>query len=282
MPQGNGTSAPVNVFTGGANFRQVGYMRKTILVSVAALALMAAPALAQGEHHDHGGGGGGDAPHASGGGNGGGAPHTSGGGNGGGATHTSGGGGAPGGAPHAMTQRHPDRNPDHGNMGGGAGQSHQTSAPAMSAPSQGNSAMMMQGGGEHHGDRGNGNRGGGNNNFNNNNNNNNAMRGPGHNFGGNDRQRAANFDSFHRNFTAPHRYRAPHYRRPEGWYAHRWTYGERLPPAFFIRDYWLSDYFDFGLVAPPYGATWVRYGSDALLIDEETGEVIQVAYGVFY
>jgi Ni/Co efflux regulator RcnB len=265
MPQGNGTIAPANVFTGGANFRQVGFMRKTILVSAAALALMAAPAFAQNEHHEHGGGGGGEAPHASGGGNGGGAPHASGG----------------GGAPHAMTQSHPDRNPDHGNMGG-AGPSHQTSAPAVSGHSQGSSAMMMQGGGEHHGDRGNGNHGGGNNN--NNNNNNNVMHGPSHNYGqgGGNRPHVTNFNSYHRNFTAPHRYRGPAYHRPQGWYAHRWTYGERLPPAFFMRDYWLSDYFDFGLVAPPYGATWVRYGSDALLIDEETGEVIQVAYGIFY
>jgi Ni/Co efflux regulator RcnB len=147
---------------------------------------------------------------------------------------------------------------------------------------------MMQGGGDHHGNRGNDNHAGGMagpNNNNNNNNNNGGMRGPSHNngqMGGGQRPRVTNFNSYHRNFTAPRRYRAPAYRRPQGWYAHRWTFGERLPPAFFIRDYWLNDYLDFGLVTPPYGTVWVRNGSDALLIDEESGEVIQVAYGVFY
>jgi Ni/Co efflux regulator RcnB len=30
------------------------------------------------------------------------------------------------------------------------------------------------------------------------------------------------------------------------------------------------------------GTVWVRYGDDALLIDQYTGEVIQVAYGIFW
>ena len=36
------------------------------------------------------------------------------------------------------------------------------------------------------------------------------------------------------------------------------------------------------LIAPPYGAIWVRVGDDALLIDQYTGEIIEVDYGVFY
>jgi Ni/Co efflux regulator RcnB len=99
---------------------------------------------------------------------------------------------------------------------------------------------------------------------------------------GRDRPRVRNFDSYHRNFRSARRYHGRPYHRPRGWYAHRWTFGERLPPAFFVRDYWINDYFDFGLVPPPYGTVWVRYGDDALLIDESTGEVIQVAYNVFY
>ncbi len=51
---------------------------------------------------------------------------------------------------------------------------------------------------------------------------------------------------------------------------------------YFVRDYWLDNYEDFGLMDPPDGYTWVRYGPDALLIDEDTGEVVQVVYGVFY
>ena len=33
---------------------------------------------------------------------------------------------------------------------------------------------------------------------------------------------------------------------------------------------------------PMPGTVWVRYGDDALLIDRYTGEVIQVAYGIFW
>ena len=38
----------------------------------------------------------------------------------------------------------------------------------------------------------------------------------------------------------------------------------------------------YGLPAPPYGAVWVRVGNDALLVDEDSDEVITVEYSVFY
>jgi Ni/Co efflux regulator RcnB len=92
----------------------------------------------------------------------------------------------------------------------------------------------------------------------------------------------ADFSALHRNFNAPHRYHAGAYHRPQGWYSHRWSYGERLPSAFFARNYWLTDFVAFGLIPPPPGCVWVRYGEDALLVDEYTGEVIRVEYGVFF
>jgi len=104
----------------------------------------------------------------------------------------------------------------------------------------------------------------------------------GHNNTGNNAGRGGNFASLHRNFTATRRYHAGSYHRPSGYYAHRWTYGQILPALFFGRDYWINDYDDYGLMDPPPGTVWVRYGDDALLIDEYTGEVIQVEYGVFY
>ena len=85
-----------------------------------------------------------------------------------------------------------------------------------------------------------------------------------------------------RNFTAPRHFHYGVYHRPQGWYAHRWTYGERLPSAFFVRDYWVTDYVSFGLDEPPQGYVWVRYGNDALLIDQYTGQIAEVEYGVFY
>lgn len=98
----------------------------------------------------------------------------------------------------------------------------------------------------------------------------------------NDNRPRADFRRYQRNFAAPQRFRAPVYRRPAGWYSHRWTFGEFLPTAFFARGYWIDNFYNFGLMDPPYGTVWVRYGSDALLVDRYTGEVIQVVYRVFY
>ncbi|HJS44881.1 MAG TPA: RcnB family protein [Rhizomicrobium sp.] len=98
--------------------------------------------------------------------------------------------------------------------------------------------------------------------------------GPRHDFSG--------FRDYHRNFRVSRRFDVPAYRRPAGWYSHRWTFGEFLPAAFWIRDYWILDFELYDLPLPPYGAVWVRVGSDALLIDEVSGEIITVAYDVFY
>lgn len=91
-----------------------------------------------------------------------------------------------------------------------------------------------------------------------------------------------NFHDFHRGFDASRRFRAPYYRRPAGWYDHRWSFGEYLPPAYWARDYWLDDYMAYDLPPPPYGAVWVRVGNDALLVDQDSGEIITIEYGVFY
>ena len=88
--------------------------------------------------------------------------------------------------------------------------------------------------------------------------------------------------NFHQNFSAERRFHAPAYRRPPGYYARRWTWGQVLPTFFWARDYWLTDYNDYDLPPPPFGAIWVRVGDDALLIDQDSGEIIEVDYGVFY
>jgi Ni/Co efflux regulator RcnB len=113
---------------------------------------------------------------------------------------------------------------------------------------------------------------------------NNAMRGPDNRAGGpGNRGGHQDFSSYRRNFSAPQHYHAPsNYRRPNGWYARRWTFGEFLPSLFWAQDYWLNDYNEFGLMPPPPGTVWVRDGDDALLIDRDSGEIIQVEYNVFY
>lgn len=85
-----------------------------------------------------------------------------------------------------------------------------------------------------------------------------------------------------RNVRAAHRFHAGIYRAPPGYHYQRWGYGQFMPSIYWGRDYWLTDFLAFGLFGPPDGYVWVRYGPDALLIDEYTGEIIQADYSAFY
>jgi len=84
------------------------------------------------------------------------------------------------------------------------------------------------------------------------------------------------------NVQSSHQFHDGNYSQPVGYQVRHWGYGDRLPNAYFARNYWIADFLMFGLFAPPEGLVWVRVGDDALLIDEYTGEVVQVDYGVFY
>jgi len=89
------------------------------------------------------------------------------------------------------------------------------------------------------------------------------------------------YSNYHRDWRPTRRFRAPAYHRPPGWYSQRWAFGQILPSLFWSRDYWL-DYRLYDLPPPPYGAVWVRVGDDALMVDDYSGEIITVAYNVFY
>jgi len=102
----------------------------------------------------------------------------------------------------------------------------------------------------------------------------NAMRGPNRDF--------SSARNYHQNFNASRRFHGPAYRPPQGYYARRWTWGMTLPGLFWAQQYWLMNYSDYDLPPPPFGATWVRVGADALLIDQTSGMIIEVDYGVFY
>jgi Ni/Co efflux regulator RcnB len=82
--------------------------------------------------------------------------------------------------------------------------------------------------------------------------------------------------------NARHHFRGPTWHPPHGYVYHRYNVGQRLADAFYARDYWLTDFAAYDLIAPPDGYVWVRYGPDALLIDEDSGDVVRVVYGVFY
>ena len=85
-----------------------------------------------------------------------------------------------------------------------------------------------------------------------------------------------------RNVQASHRFHVGAYQAPAGYRARHWSHGQRLPGFLFARNYWLLNYAAYALFPPPPGLVWVRVGADALLIDQFTGEIIQVDYGVFY
>jgi len=99
--------------------------------------------------------------------------------------------------------------------------------------------------------------------------------------GNNDRRRA-DVRQYRRNYDAPRRYRVAQYRWRDGYSYNRYGYGQRLPWHFYGRNYWLTNFLIYGLFSPPEGYVWVRYGPDALLIDEYTGEIVQVRYNMFY
>ncbi len=98
----------------------------------------------------------------------------------------------------------------------------------------------------------------------------------------NDDRRRADVRRYHRRFQAPHRFRVGSYRQPYGYSYRRWNYGQHLPRHYYVRNFWLTNLLVYGLFSPPPGYIWVRYGPDALLIDQYTGEIVQVQYDMFY
>src|SRR5579859_6604238 len=69
---------------------------------------------------------------------------------------------------------------------------------------------------------------------------------------------------------------------PRGWGYRRWAIGALLPALFLAPAYYYSDWEEIGLTPPPPGFQCVQYGPDLLLVNVTTGEVVDVAYGVFY
>ncbi len=87
--------------------------------------------------------------------------------------------------------------------------------------------------------------------------------------------------AYQHNFQAARAFHVGAYRRPPGWVARRWAYGQILPRAYWGPQFILADYWLFALEVPPVGYEWVRDDTDALLVNTSTGEILQVEYGVF-
>ncbi len=99
--------------------------------------------------------------------------------------------------------------------------------------------------------------------------------------GWNTRPATVDHKAYEHNFQAARVYHIGVYRRPHGWVAHRWAFGEILPRAYWAAPYLLADYWLFGLEIPPVGFEWVRDDTDAILVNVSTGQILQVEYGVF-
>jgi Ni/Co efflux regulator RcnB len=99
--------------------------------------------------------------------------------------------------------------------------------------------------------------------------------------GWNVRPKTVDPGAYQHNYQAARSFRIGPYRAPSGWVARRWTYGQMLPRQYWAAQYILADYWLFGLEVPPVGYEWVRYGTDALLINTASGQILQVEYGVF-
>ena len=78
------------------------------------------------------------------------------------------------------------------------------------------------------------------------------------------------------------RIRGPVFIYPLGYRYRHWNVGERLPALFLVAQFFYDNFAAAGLQAPPPGYRWVRYGPDLLLVNLRTGEVEEIAYGVFY
>lgn len=79
-------------------------------------------------------------------------------------------------------------------------------------------------------------------------------------------------------------YRLPRYYAPQGYYGgyRRFGIGFTLSSILFAQDYWIDDPWSYRLPDADGPYRWVRYYNDALLVDLETGEVVDVEYDIFW
>lgn len=83
-------------------------------------------------------------------------------------------------------------------------------------------------------------------------------------------------------FYARQRFSIGFYDAPWGYVPRVWVYGDRLPLSYYGYRYVIDDYYNYDLYAPPYATAWVRVGDDVLLVDLDTGEVLDVIANLFW
>jgi Ni/Co efflux regulator RcnB len=90
------------------------------------------------------------------------------------------------------------------------------------------------------------------------------------------------YTQYRRTITTKKHYDAGAFTAPSGYTYSRYAIGGHVPDELRGDDgLVLSGYSNYALQAPPHGLTWIRVGSDALLVDRKTGEVVETDYGLF-
>lgn len=78
-------------------------------------------------------------------------------------------------------------------------------------------------------------------------------------------------------------YRMPRYVAPRWGYSYqRWYPGYRWDPGFYGSNYWITDPWYYRLPPVSGDYRWVRYYDDAVLVDIDTGEIIDIIYSFFF
>jgi Ni/Co efflux regulator RcnB len=86
---------------------------------------------------------------------------------------------------------------------------------------------------------------------------------------------------YRKTVTSKKHYDAAAFVAPSGYTYTRFAVGDHVPAPLMTGNVTLNDYQSYALEAPPNGLSWIRNGRDALLIDPNTGEVVQADYGLF-
>jgi len=97
-----------------------------------------------------------------------------------------------------------------------------------------------------------------------------------------DHYRADHFRYYGDRYYARQRFSIGFYSAPWGYRTRLWSYGDRLPMAYYDGRYVIDNYYDYDLYEPPFATEWVRVGNDVLLIDLQDGEVLDVIADLFW
>lgn len=90
------------------------------------------------------------------------------------------------------------------------------------------------------------------------------------------------YAQYRRTITTTRHYDAGAFVGPRGYTYTRYDLGARVPAELRSDDSLvLTGYSTYDLKAPPSGLSWVRVGDDALLVDRNTGEVVETDYDLF-